>query len=166
VTLQAIGPSTSIRENRPRPRTVLAVLRAMRRKSHNRDDEGEKWVRTWRATVSPTLPADEAHWREAGRIAFDRGVDPKGDARHFAAQLAAGDRRPLLATITCPAVVIHGKRDGMCHWKAGRATADAIPGARFVLHPEMGHLPASTQWPAMVDEISAVAARARDNHPR
>jgi pimeloyl-ACP methyl ester carboxylesterase len=48
----------------------------------------------------------------------------------------------------------------MCHWKAGRATADAIPGAKFVLYPDMGHVPASTQWPAIMDEIDAVAARA------
>jgi pimeloyl-ACP methyl ester carboxylesterase len=158
-TLQSLGPSQSIRVVRPRLRTALRVVRAVSGTSKNRDDEGEKWARAFSAMASPVLPGDVAHWREAGRIAFDRGLNPKGDARHFLAGLATGDRRSQLSEITCPIVVIHGKLDGMVHWKAGRATADAIPGAKFVLYPEMGHVPASTQWPAIMDEIEAVVAR-------
>jgi pimeloyl-ACP methyl ester carboxylesterase len=157
VTMQSIGPSTSIRLLRPRLRTVLRVLLAMLGKPRDRDHYGEKWARLFSAAASPILPADVAHYREAGRIAFDRGLNPKGDLRQAAAGFAAGDRRAELAKITCPAVVLHGQKDGMCHWKAGRATADAIPGAKFVLYPEMGHVPASTQWPAVIDEIDAVA---------
>ncbi|MGH3756211.1 alpha/beta hydrolase [Actinophytocola sp.] len=157
VTMQSVNPSSSILLSRPRPRTALRAFRAISGKPRDRDDYGEKWARLFSAVASPVLPEDLAHWREAGRIAFDRGLNPRGDLRHTAALLAAGDRRPLLAEITCPAVVIHGKLDGMCHWKAGKATADAIPGARFVLYPEMGHVPASTQWPAIVDEVSTVA---------
>lgn len=168
VTMMAVNPSTSLRLSRPKLGTVLRVGRAMVKKSRNRDDEGEKWAAVYRATASPVLPADVAPWREAGRICFDRGLYVKGIGRHNAALFAAGDRSAQLATITCPAVVIHGEKDGMCHWKAGRATADAIPGAKWVLYPDMGHVPASTQWPRVMDEIDAVVARAdaADYDPR
>jgi pimeloyl-ACP methyl ester carboxylesterase len=160
VTMQSVSPSTSVRLARPKLGTVLRVGRAMLKKSRNRVDEGEKWATVYRTAASPVLPADVAHWREAGRISFDRGVYVQGIGRHNSALFAEGDRRPQLAKITSPTLVIHGKKDGMCHWKAGRATADAIPGAKFVLYPDMGHVPASTQWPAIMDEIDAVAARA------
>ena len=156
-TLQSLGPSTSMRLLRPRLRTVLRVAGAVRKKSRTRDEEGELWAKVFAAAANPVLPSDVAQWREAGRIAFDRGLNPKGAMRHTSAGFAAGDRRAELAKITCPTVVIHGERDGMCHWKAGKATAAAIPDARFVLFPEMGHVPAAPQWPAMIDEISAVA---------
>jgi pimeloyl-ACP methyl ester carboxylesterase len=161
VTMQSVSPSASLRLNRPRLRTVLRVFGAVVRKSKNRDEEGEKWVRMARAMTSPVFgEEDRAHWREAGRLLYDRGLNPKGDMRLAAAGFAAGDRRPELAKITCPVLVVHGGRDGMGHWKAGRATADAIPGARFLLYPEMSHVPTSAQWPALLDEISALAATA------
>jgi pimeloyl-ACP methyl ester carboxylesterase len=164
VTMQSVNPSTSLRLNRPRLATVLRMFAAAVGKSKNRDAEGEKWVKLTRAMRSPVLEEDDEHWRAAGRLAFDRGLNPKGDLRLAAAGFAAGDRRAELAKITCPVLVIHGGRDGLGHWKAGRATADAIPGARFVLYPEMGHVPASTQWPAMLDEISALVATADAGH--
>jgi hypothetical protein len=43
--------------------------------------------------------------------------------------------------------------------KGGRATAAAIPGARLVTYPGMGHdLPAAL-WPSVLDEMCALAAR-------
>ncbi|HEY7592138.1 MAG TPA: alpha/beta hydrolase [Actinophytocola sp.] len=160
VTMQSVNPSRSLRLNRPKLRTVLRVFGVMSKDSKTRDDEGEKWAKVFRALANPVLDEDVAQWREAGRLAFDHGVDAKGDERLFAALLAAGDRRPQLAAITCPVLVVHGKSDTLCHWKAGRATAEAIPGARFLLYPEMGHVPAGPQWAAMVDEISDLASAA------
>jgi pimeloyl-ACP methyl ester carboxylesterase len=164
VTMQSVNPCLSLRLNRPRLRTVLRVFGAALGTAKNRDEEGEKWVKMTRGMSSPVLEEDVAHWREAGRLRYDRGLNPKGDVRLAAAGFAAGGRRPELAKITCPVLVVHGGRDGMGHWKAGRATADAIPGARFLLYPEMGQVPARTQWPALLDEISALAASADAGH--
>jgi hypothetical protein len=42
--------------------------------------------------------------------------------------------------------------------KGGRATARAIPGARLITYPGMGHdLPAAL-WPSIADEICALTA--------
>lgn len=164
VTMNSVAPSRSLRLIRPKPRTMVRVFGNAMKNSKNRDEEGEKWAAIYRATANPVLDKDVEDWREAGRLAFDHGLNPKGDMRLTVAHFATGDRRPQLAEITSPALVVHGGRDGMCHWKAGKATAAAIPGARFLLYPEMGHVPASTQWPALVDAISDLAAAADAGH--
>jgi pimeloyl-ACP methyl ester carboxylesterase len=61
----------------------------------------------------------------------------------MAAILKSGDRTSELRTIRAPTLVVHGDRDLMVHPSGGRATAAAIPGARLVTVPGMGHdLPA------------------------
>lgn len=153
-------PTASPLFARPHLPTMLRMMRAVRGTSRTPDEEGEKWVRLFKVLESPAYPVDEAHWREAGRRAFERGLNPKGDLRNFLAVRATGDRRPRLANLRCPALVIHGKADRLGSWRAGRATADAIPGAKFVLYPDMSHELAGALWPAVTDEIRAVAALA------
>ena len=53
-------------------------------------------------------------------------------ARQIGAIQASGDRTAELARITAPTLVVHGDVDRMVHPSGGRATADAIPGARHV----------------------------------
>ena len=80
-------------------------------------------------------------------------------SRTRAAVIASGDRRPELAGLRTPTLVIHGEQDPLIRPKGGRATAAAIPGARLVTYPGMGHdLPAAL-WPAILDEICALAFR-------
>ena len=50
------------------------------------------------------------------------------------------DSSSLLHRMTCPAMVITGEDDVMIRVDDSRATADAIPGARFVRIPNSGHL--------------------------
>lgn len=47
--------------------------------------------------------------------------------------------RPQLAGIAAPTLVIVGRHDWVCPPAAGRAIADAIPGARLVQLPDAGH---------------------------
>lgn len=49
--------------------------------------------------------------------------------------------RDRLAGITVPTHVVWGASDGIAPTGYGRAYADAIPGARFTLLPDAGHLP-------------------------
>ncbi|WP_437326254.1 alpha/beta fold hydrolase [Sorangium sp. So ce381] len=49
--------------------------------------------------------------------------------------------RPRLAAISLPTLVVWGDSDGICTPDYGRAYAAAIPGARFALLPNAGHLP-------------------------
>ncbi|MCP5071286.1 MAG: alpha/beta fold hydrolase [bacterium] len=88
---------------------------------------------------SPGYPLDRDAYRElAGRV-FDRAFDPDGVARQFAAVQAHGDRRPRLARITAPTLVIHGLDDPLVPVEGGRDTAASIPGAELQEIPGMGH---------------------------
>jgi pimeloyl-ACP methyl ester carboxylesterase len=49
--------------------------------------------------------------------------------------------RARLAEVTAPTLVIWGESDRVCTPAYGRAFAAAIPGARFELLPETGHVP-------------------------
>lgn len=153
-------PTTSIRVLRPKILPNLKVVLAMRKESKTREDEGRKWVAVFRAVGSPAYELDEAHWREFGAQAFDRGLNPKGDIRLAAAFFAAGNRLPALSGVRCPTLVIHGEADPMVSVRAGHAAAETIPGARLVTYPGMGHDLPRERWPTIVDEITTLATRA------
>ncbi|ACB93693.1 alpha/beta fold hydrolase [Beijerinckia indica] len=71
---------------------------------------------------------------EAGRC-----YDPAGIARQIAAMAVAGDRRARLATITAPALVIHGTVDPLIPLACGHDTALSIPNAIHRPIEGMGH---------------------------
>jgi pimeloyl-ACP methyl ester carboxylesterase len=84
-----------------------------------------------------------------------RGYYPAGTARQLLAILASGDRRPQLARITAPTLVIHGQEDPLLPPAAGIDTARHIRGARLELIPGMGHdFPPALQ-PKIADMITA-----------
>lgn len=157
-------PTTSLRVNRPKILTNLRLFKVMSRKSTDRDAEGEKWVNLFRLVGSPDYALDEQHWREAGRLAYDRGLNPAGDGRLAAALYAAGDRRRELAAVRCPTLVLHGAADPMCSPRSGHTTAKAIPGARLVSYPGMGHDLPRELWADILDEITALATHAETDH--
>jgi pimeloyl-ACP methyl ester carboxylesterase len=72
--------------------------------------------------------------------------------------LAGADRRPDLAKLRIPTVVVHGRDDPLIRPDGGRATAGAIPDATLVLLPGMGHDLPKPLWPTIVEQIRTVAA--------
>jgi pimeloyl-ACP methyl ester carboxylesterase len=94
---------------------------------------------------------------EVGRLtanageAFDRCFDPAGTARQMMAIIAAGSRTFDLGHVRLPTLVIHGDADTLVDASGGRRTADAIPGARFVLLEGMGHDTAPDYWDEIID---------------
>jgi pimeloyl-ACP methyl ester carboxylesterase len=89
----------------------------------------------------PLDPAVETRYAEG---AWDRAAEVRGPAgaagaRQIQAIQSSGDRTEELRRITAPTLVIHGDRDLIVHPSGGRATADAISGARHVTIPGMGH---------------------------
>jgi pimeloyl-ACP methyl ester carboxylesterase len=109
---------------------------------------------------SPGFPRDEADLRHHAAIAFERGHDPAGSGRQLAAIIASGDRTADLARIRVPTLVIHGTADRLVAPSGGRATAKAIPGARLLMIPGMGHDLPRGAWPQIVDGIAENAALA------
>lgn len=124
------------------------------------DAAGARSVEVYRVIGSPGYPLDEAGLDARGREAFRRANDPAGVARQLAAIHASGDRSERLAALAVPTLVLHGEDDPLVQLDGGIATAKAVPGARLVTYPGMGHDLPRALWPEIVGEI---VSHAREN---
>ncbi|HEX6498904.1 MAG TPA: alpha/beta hydrolase [Micromonosporaceae bacterium] len=154
-TLTSIMSTPSPRIGRPRPRALRVLVG---HDARDREQAARRMVRVFRVIGSPGYPHDEAWLREAAAQAYDRAHDPAGVRRQLAAIAASGDRRAGLANLRIPALVLHGEADPLVRPSGGRATAAAIPGARLVTYPGMGHDLPGDLWSTFADEIAALAA--------
>lgn len=82
---------------------------------------------------------DEARFRELAAVAIERSWTPDGVARQSGAIAGSRDRTPLLGEVTAPTLVVHGLVDPLVKHSGGVATANAVPGARLLSFPDMGH---------------------------
>jgi pimeloyl-ACP methyl ester carboxylesterase len=121
----------------------------------------EQVVANARAISAGTaFPFDEEAVRRGAARGYDRAYHPKGTGRQFAAILAAGDRTAALGQIRVPTVVVHGDEDQVIGISGGEATAAAIPGARLLVVPGLGHELPPGFWPALADALVENADRA------
>jgi pimeloyl-ACP methyl ester carboxylesterase len=91
--------------------------------------------------------------------AFDRCFDPAGTARQLMAVLASGARTDDLRGVRLPTLVVHGDADNLIAASGGRRTAEAVPGARFVLVAGMGHDYPPQYWDQLVGLVSSHCAQ-------
>jgi len=138
---------------------VWSIL--MRKAPRDREAYIAYFARVFRMIGSPAYPQDDARVRERAAATYDRGHYPAGTARQLAAILASGSRTASLRELDVPTVVIHGEADPLVPLRAGRATADAIPGAELITIPGMGHDLPKELWPTVADAIARNAERAR-----
>lgn len=157
-SLVSISSTPGARRFLPDPTALRALFR---RRPRTADEAGESLAATFHVIGSSQWPVDRERLRELGREAFRRGDNPAGFFRHFAAVMASGDRAARLAEVRAPTLVIHGTRDPLIPFAAGRATAAAIPGARLLPVAGMAHDLPRALWPLFVDAIARNAARAR-----
>lgn len=156
-SLTSIMSSTgnpSLRVALGRPRALRAILS---RPANASDAEAqvEHYLRVYGVIGSPGFATDREALRAHLRRVVARGIHPAGTVRQLLAILASGDRRPLIARITAPTLVLHGSEDPLLPVAAGRDTAASIPGARLEVVEGMGHdLPPGVQS-ILVDRIVA-----------
>jgi pimeloyl-ACP methyl ester carboxylesterase len=129
----------------------------------SREEAVESSVKAWLVTGSPGFPGEEDRIRERAGRAFDRSFHPAGAARQLAAILGHGSRKPRLAAVSAPTLVIHGSADPLVPLAGGRDTAEAIPGAELVVIEGMGHDLPTGAWPRIVEAIAAHTARAEES---
>ena len=158
LSLTCIASSTGSRRV-GRPRLLLLRRIPLRRKALHRDAAGSLFARILQAIGSPAYPVDERLLHELGARCYDRGYDPAGSRRHLFAVLRAHDRTSALRQLRVPTLVVHGTADPLVSPSGGQALAAAIPGARLVTVPGMGHDLPPQLWPLLVAEICAVVAR-------
>ena len=104
---------------------------------------------------------DEAAHRALVREEIRRAYDPGGSGRQIAAMAVTGDRRTRLATITAPALVIHGSDDPLILPACGSDTAASIPNAEMMVIDGMGHDLPSALDRTVGEAIDRMARRAR-----
>lgn len=160
LTSMSSAPCNRWRVSRPRLRTLAALAGLVRHAPTDGDAYGEQLVRLFRIVGSPAYPMDERDEDRLRGIARQTGPDAAADARHLAAMRASGDRRAELAGVTAPTLVLHGEADPLQSPHAARATVRAMSHARLVTYPGMGHDLPRPLWPAITEEIAALADRA------
>ncbi len=92
------------------------------------------------------------------REAVHRSVNPLGAVRQLLAILASPDRTPGLRGVRVPTLVVHGLRDPLVVPSGGIATAEAVPGSRLLMFPDMGH---DLPGPRRAEIVEAIARNAR-----
>ena len=140
--------------------TPAAMGTLMSPPATNREEAIERGQNTWRIIGSPAYPTPPDVVAERIGRDYDRCYHPMGVARQLLAILATGDRTEALRGLNVPTLVIHGEDGLLVNVSGGRATAEAIPGARLLTFPGMGHdFPPElhSQW---IEAIVANAQRA------
>lgn len=143
----------------PHPRVAFGHPRALRAILSQPLDPGDvnrvvdHLVHVFGVIGSPGFAADRKLLRDRLERVARRGWYPAGTLRQLVAILASGDRRPLLARIAAPTLVIHGRDDPLVPLAAGEDTARAIRGARLEVIDGMGHDLAPGALPILADRI-------------
>ncbi|MGP3960141.1 alpha/beta fold hydrolase [Nonomuraea sp. 3N208] len=140
------------------PPTAEALAVLMATPPDDRDGVLEQALRTWSIIGSPGYDLDRERITEMAGMAYDRCFDPAGTARQLAAIMASGGRTESLAQVKVPTLVLHGEADLLVPVAGGQATAAAIPGARLVTYPGMGHDLPRPLWPDIVSEITKLTS--------
>ena len=125
----------------------------------DRDAAVAQYLAGIRAWGSPAC-YDEGRLRALAGEAFDRCFDPAGRARQMMAIVGSGSRSAALHDVRVPALVLHGDADRLIDPSGGRRTAEAIPGARFVLLEGMGHDYPPEYWDRWTQLVSEHARAA------
>jgi pimeloyl-ACP methyl ester carboxylesterase len=136
-----------------------ALVVMMQRSEPGEDGAVAQRLAQRRVTAGSSESIDEAEEEANSRALYRRGHNPFGSARQLAAILSAEDRTEALGTVTAPTLVVHGGDDEMIDPSGGDATAAAIPGARLLRLPGMGHDLPKRRIPEIVEAIAANAHR-------
>ncbi|HZQ57416.1 MAG TPA: alpha/beta hydrolase [Acidimicrobiales bacterium] len=157
-TLTLMMTSTgSWRVGRPGLRTLWKLVR--RGVVEGREGVQDAAVAVYGLIGSRAPLFDEHFVRDVAGRAYDRGLDPAGDARQLAAVLTQANRTRGLRALTIPTLVIHGLDDRLVAPTGGLALARTIPSARFIGYHGMGHDLPPSLWSELAHQIAAHAHR-------
>ena len=123
------------------------------------DDAVDNGVEMFRLISGPHFDADAA--RQMGEEAFDRSYRPGGrrPARRWPSP-PAPTARGTCAGCACRRSSSTASLDPLVTPSGGVATAQAIPGSKLVMYPDMAHDLPKPRWDDIIDEIVANARRA------
>ena len=122
--------------------------------STEREDRITHVMNLWKTIGSPGFPATPQELRQVAEREVDRApYDGNAIGRQLVAIASSPSRHEILRTVTCPALVLHGKDDPLVPIEGGWDTAAAIPGATLVEVPGMGHDFTDSLTPVYLREV-------------
>jgi pimeloyl-ACP methyl ester carboxylesterase len=133
------------------------LLKLPRAIARHPDEVVDKGVKGFRLTAGPLF--DEAATEAMIKESFERSYRPDGSARQGLAIAASKDRTWDLGRVRVPTLVVHGLADPLVQPSGGIATARAVPGAKLVMYPDMGHDLPRQRWDDIIGEITDNARR-------
>jgi pimeloyl-ACP methyl ester carboxylesterase len=137
--------------------TFKLMRRMPRLLANSRKDPVGGGVVVGRLVAGPHF--DEAEARALIEADLARDPDRTGTARQTVAIAGSPDRTDALGRVTVPTLVVHGLVDPLVKPSGGITTAEAIPTAKLLMFPDMGHDLPQNRW----DEVAeAIAANARE----
>ena len=146
---------TSIMSTTGNPRVgrlkTSVVVRALKLTGGNKETFADRQASLFKLFSGSLY--DELEIREVAKLSLERNFTPDGTARQMAAIMASPDRTPQLKKLNVPTLVVHGLEDGLVQPSGGYATTKAIPGARLLAFPDMGHNLPQARIPEILDEI-------------
>ncbi|MBW2436528.1 MAG: alpha/beta hydrolase, partial [Deltaproteobacteria bacterium] len=152
LSLISIYSNTGNPDLPPPSEEAMGIL--LKRPPEEREANIEHNIKLWRTITGPGFDFDEAWHRKLATQAYDRAFYLPGAARQMAAIFTQKNRKPALASVSVPTLVIHGTDDPMVSAECGKDTAEAVPDAELKIIEGMGHdLPHGDAWQQIVDAI-------------
>ncbi|MFW9878508.1 MAG: alpha/beta fold hydrolase [Candidatus Thorarchaeota archaeon] len=142
---------------RPKPEAMEILIKPV---PIGREAIIEEGVNRMRIIHGNGIPFDEERSRRFVTASYDRSSYRAGYSRQIAAILMAGNRKPALASIKVPTLVVHGNMDPLMPPEGGKDTAKAIPGAELLIIEGMGHSLPPEIWPQLLKAITENASKA------
>lgn len=142
----------------PTPEAMEAMISAP---PEDRDVFIDYLAGVYRAFSGGSVKFSEQLARDYAAASYDRGLYPEGFTRQMTAIMTYGSRTEALRKITIPTLVIHGDSDALVPPEHGKATADAISGANFLMVQGLGHgMVYPDTWDEIVDAITTHTEKA------
>jgi pimeloyl-ACP methyl ester carboxylesterase len=152
LSLISIYSTTGNPELPPPTEEAMGILLA--RPPKEREANIEHTIKVFRTIAGLGFSFDEEWHRKLATQAYDRAFYLPGAARQFVAIMTAKNRKPALASVSVPTLVIHGTDDPLLPIECGKDTAEAVPEAKLKIIEGMGHdLPHSGAWTQIIDAI-------------
>jgi pimeloyl-ACP methyl ester carboxylesterase len=156
LTSMISGPG-GVDEVPPTPEAMALLMTPVPGTREGRIDLG---VHSKKMLLGPADAFDKSYERERVAAAVDRAYHPAGFVRQVQAISRAPSRLARLAALPIPTLVVHGDADILVPVENGRLVAAAIPGARLLEIPGMGHDVPRRVWPQVVEAITELARAA------
>ncbi|KAH9599230.1 Alpha/beta hydrolase fold-1 [Trypanosoma melophagium] len=111
-----------------------------------------------------TIPVDDEYLKKRYLISLRRSSYSAGLIRQAAAIRRCPGRDEALRSLSCPALIIHGRGDVIMPPQHGHRTASVIPHAKLVIMENMGHYFHPAFFNSIIREFVDVANSSNENN--